>query len=280
MNEIRNPKSKIQNRLGVGLGFRPQFRSELFLHQENVDFLEITADHYLDATPSKLEELELLKTHFPLIPHGLNLSLGSAEGVDEVYLEKFAKLVEDVQPEWFSEHICFTKSGGTDIGHLAPVPFTKEAIAVLVRNIKRVKAVIKTPFILENITYMFRYPNSEMPESEFLRRILEQTDCGLLLDVTNLYINAVNHGYDWRKFLDELPLEKVVQLHFVGGHKHKNLLIDSHSQRTQNEIFEVFGEVCRRSDVKGAILERDENFPPFEMLIEELDEARKIFYQN
>ena len=107
-------------KLGIGIGFREQFRADLFLHQAEIDFLEITADHYLDANAHKQAELELLKEHFLLIPHGLNLSLGSAEGVDEVYLEKFAELVEKVQPAWFSDHICFTKSGGVDIGHLAP----------------------------------------------------------------------------------------------------------------------------------------------------------------
>lgn len=264
------PKTKI------GLGFRPQLKSDIFFHREKIDFLEITADHYLDSTSNKLAELELLKQHFPLIPHGLSLSLGSAEGVDESYLEKFANLVEGVQPEWFSDHICWTKSGGTDIGHLSPVPFTHESLKVLIRNILHVKGRIKTPLILENITYMFRYPSAELDEPEFLRILLDETDCGLLLDVTNLYINSKNHNYDWRKFLDKLPLERVVQLHFVGGHKHKNYLIDSHSQKTQTEIWEVFQEVCARADVKGAILERDENFPPFTEILEELKTAREF----
>lgn len=263
-------------KLGVGLGFRPQFRGELFLNQDKVDFLEITADHYIDSNPQKIEELSLLKQHFPLIPHGLSLSPGSAEGLDEIYLEKFARLVEDIQPEWCSDHICFTKSGGVDIGHLSPVPFTREAVNVLVRNIKRIKSRIKTTLILENITYTFRYPNAEMTETEFLRRVLEESDCGLLLDVTNLYINSVNHKFDWRAFLDELPMERVVQLHFVGGERHGGLLIDSHSEQTQDEIWEVYREVCARADVKGAILERDENFPPFESLVSELETARKI----
>lgn len=260
----------------IGVGFRPQFKSEIFLHREKIDFLEITADHYLDATAQKLAELELLKQHFSLIPHGLSLSLGSAEGVDESYLEKFAALVENVQPEWFSDHICFTKSGGINIGHLSPVPFTTESLKVLVRNILHVKNRIKIPFILENITYMFRYPFAEMDEAEFLKILLNETDCGLLLDVTNLYINSVNHQFDWRKFLDTLPLERVVQLHFVGGHQHKNYLIDSHSQKTSNEIWEVFQEVCSRADVKGAILERDENFPPFNEILDELQTAREL----
>lgn len=275
MTNAQIPFSEL-SKLGSGIGFRPNFRAELFLNREKVDFLEITADHYIDSTPQKLAELRLLKEHFPLIPHGLSLSLGSAEGLDEIYLEKFAALVEEIQPEWCSDHICFTKSGGIDIGHLSPVPFTCEAVDVLVKNIERVKSRIKTPLILENITYTFRYPQAEMSETEFLTKVLEESDCGLLLDVTNLYINSVNHGFDWRRFLDEIPLERVVQLHFVGGHQHGNILIDSHSQQTQAEIWEVFREVCRRTEVKGVILERDENFPPFAMLLEELATAKMI----
>lgn len=263
-------------KLGVGLGFRPHFKGELFLHREQVDFLEITADHYMDAGPEKLEELELLKRHFPLIPHGLSLSLGTADGIDEGYLEKLAALIGSIRPAWWSEHICFTTAGGIDIGHLAPVPFTSESVNTLVKNIRKVKDVIDVPLILENITYMFRYPHSEMDEAEFLKKVLEETDCGLLLDVTNLYVNSVNHNYDWRRFLDVLPMDRVVQLHFVGSHKQGHRLIDSHSEDTQDEIWEVFSEVCQRTEIKGAILERDENFPRFAEIIKEVSIAREL----
>ena len=136
------------------------------------------------------------------------------------------------------------------------------------------KDVIKKPLILENITYMVRFPSSEMSEAEFISKILEETDCGLLLDVTNLYINSRNFDFDWRKFLDEIPLERVVQLHFVGSHRHGNKLIDGHSHKTENEIWEVYREVCQRCDVKGAILERDGNFPPFQEILDEIETAR------
>ncbi len=266
--------------LGVGIGFREPFRADLFLHQDKIDFLEITADHYFDANAKKLEELNLLDEHFPLIPHGLNLSLGSAEGVDEIYLEKFAALVEQLNPKWFSDHLCFTKSNGVNIGHLAPVPYTNEAVKVFVRNIRRVKDRIKTPLILENITYNVRFPSSEMPESKFIKTILEETDCGLLLDITNLYINSKNFDVDWRKVLDELPLERVVQLHFVGVHQHENRLIDAHANRMNDEIWEVFRAVCERCNVKGAILERDENFPPFAEILDEIETAQTIFEKS
>lgn len=263
--------------LGIGLGFREPFRADLFLNQDKIDFLEITADHYFDANPKKIEELNLLKEHFPLIPHGLNLSLGSAEGIDEQYLEKFAELVEKLDPAWFSDHLCFTKSNGINIGHLAPVPYTNEAVKIFVRNISRVKDAIKKPFILENISYNVRFPSSEMSEAEFITKILEETDCGLLLDITNLYINSTNFGVDWRKVLDELPLERVVQLHFVGFHRHGTRLVDAHSNKTDDEIWEVFSEVCRQCDVKGAILERDDNLPPFAEILEEIETAKSIF---
>jgi uncharacterized protein len=276
MSEIRNPKTKIQNRLGVGVGFRERFRADIFLNQDKIDFLEITTDHFLDANAQKLEELKLLKEHFPLVPHSLELSLGSAEGIDGEYLEKVARLVEFVEPEWFSDHLCFTKSGGVKIGHLAPVPYTKEAVKVFVRNISKVKARIKTPLILENITYLVRFPSSEMPESAFLKTILEETDCGLLLDVTNLYINSRNFGFEWRRFLDEIPLNRVVQLHFVGSQRHGKRLIDAHADKTEDEIWQVFAEVAKRCDINGAVLERDDNFPPFREILEELETARSL----
>jgi uncharacterized protein (UPF0276 family) len=276
MAENQKPKSKVQKRPRVGVGFRERFRAEIFLNQEKIDFLEITTDHYLDAKASKIEELKLLKEHFPLIPHSLELSLGSAEGIDEEYLEKVAELVEFVQPEWFSDHLCFTRSGGVKIGHLAPVPYTKEAIKVFVKNIKKVKSRVKTPLILENITYLVRFQSSEMSEAGFIKAVLEETDCGLLLDVTNLYINSQNFGFDWRKFLDEIPPERIVQLHFVGSHQHGTRLIDAHADKTEEEIWQVFAEVSRRFDIKGAILERDENFPPFREILEELETARNI----
>ncbi|MBC7898487.1 MAG: DUF692 domain-containing protein [Saprospiraceae bacterium] len=263
-------------KLGVGLGFREPLRSNIFLHRASIDFLEITTDHYIDAAPQKLIELDLLNQHFPLIPHSLDLSLGSAEGISEEYLAKVAEVVERVNPAWFSDHICFTGSNGTKLGHLAPVPYTDEALKVFVQNVTRVKKRITVPLILENITYDLRYPSSAMSEAAFIRKVVEETDCGLLLDVTNLYINSRNHGYDWREFLDILPLERVVQLHYVGSLERGNRLIDAHSTETEEEIWEVFREVCRRTVVKGSVLERDENFPAFTEIVSELGKAREI----
>src|SRR5688500_14066890 len=154
--------------LGAGFGFREPYLGELFLNRDKVDFLEITVDHFMDPTPEKRRELELLADHYTLIPHGLNLSLGSADGLDDTYLRKFARIVARVNPPWWSEHICFTRAGGIEIGHLAPLPFTKEAIETLCRNIAAARRVIPVPLILENITYNVRIPGAGMTEAQFL----------------------------------------------------------------------------------------------------------------
>lgn len=262
--------------LGVGLGFREPFKSDLFLNRQQVDFLEIVAEHYLDAPLPKQQELELLAAHFPIIPHGINLSLGSADGLDAEYLGKLAALIKQLNPPWWSDHICFTKAGGIDIGHLSPLPYTKEAVEVLCRNIAEVRRWIDVPLILENITYMVTLPGAEMTEAQFLAEVVERADCGLLLDVTNLHTNAVNHGYDVDNFLQELPWERVVQLHFVGGHWHDGLLIDSHSQSTPVEVWQLMDAVLAKVAVKGIVLERDENLPSFAELLGELQQARQL----
>jgi len=264
--------------LGVGMGFREPYRSDLFLHRQDVDFLEITADHYMDTGLEKQEELDLLAAHFTLIPHGLNLSLGSAEGLDASYARKFARLIRRLNPPWWSEHIAFTRAGGVDIGHLSPVPFTHEAIEVLVRNIAEMRSHLEmdVPLILENITYMVEMPGAEMNEAQFLAELLAKANCGLLLDVTNLYTNAINHGHDLQAIVEQLPLERVVQLHFAGGFWHEGVLIDSHSHATPPQVWELMEEIVARAPVKGIILERDEELPSFAELREEMQRAREI----
>jgi len=262
--------------LGSGLGYRPQFRAELFENRPRVDFLEIIADHYFDASPEKLAELDLLAAHFPLVPHGLDLSLGSAEGLDPNYLNKFAMLIARINPPWFSEHLCFTKAGGVSIGHLAALPFTHAAVDAVARNVDRLRKTIKIPLLLENITAVVAVPGAQMDEAEFLSRVLERTGCGWLCDVANLYANAVNHGVDIEAGFERWPWDRVVQVHYAGGRWEDGALIDSHDRATAKEVWTLFERVVARAPVKAAVLERDENLPPFAELLAETDHARTI----
>jgi uncharacterized protein len=262
--------------LGVGFAFREPFLTELFRYRESVDFLEITADHYFDAPAEKSDELDLLARHFPIIPHGLDLSLGSAEGIDEDYLSAIADIVARLDPPWWSEHIAFTRAGGVPIGHLAPLPWTRDAVDVVARNVDRVRSRIRTPLILENITTPIIWPGNEMDEAEFLTTVLDQTGCGLLCDVTNLYTNAVNHGQDLDDLIARWPWDRVVQLHFAGGNWHNGTLIDSHAYPTPPEVWTVLDSAVERAPVCGIILERDENLPPMAELLAELKQAKMI----
>lgn len=260
--------------LGSGVGFRPQFRAELFAHRDQIDFLEIIADHYFDASREKLDELELLKSHFPLVAHGLDLSIGSAEGLDMRYVEKMATLIERINPPWWSDHLCFTRAGGVSIGHLASLPYTQEAIDVVARNVEHLRRRIKTPLILENITCVVRIPGGDMDELEFLSRTLEATGCGWLCDVANMHVNAKNFGVDLDAAFERWPWDRLVQIHYAGGREREGVLIDSHDAATSDEVWALYDRIVARAPVKAVILERDERMPPFGELIDEVARAR------
>ena len=212
-----------------------------------------------------------------MIPHGLDLSLGSAEGLDHAYLDRVAALIERVDPPWWSEHVAFTRAGDYAIGHLAPLPFTTEALDTMSANIEQVRERIAVPLILENITYTLDFGEQQLSEAAFLRELCERTDCGLLLDVTNLRLNALRHAYNEGDFLSALPLDRVVQLHFVGAERVGEEWVDSHGAAMSAELWDLFGQVVSKTpNLKGAVLERDKNFPPFGEILAELDEARRL----
>jgi len=261
--------------LGAGLGYRAPLRGGIFQHRHELPVLEIIADDYLDPTPEQLDELTLLAEHFIVLPHAIGLSLGSAEGLDPVYLERLANLIAHLKPPWWSEHISFTRAGGIDIGHLTPLPFTQEAVDTLAHNVATVRRVIRTPLILENSAATFTLPG-EMDEAAFITAVVSSTQCGLLFDITNLHVNACNQGYDARAALDRLPLEHVVQLHFTGGHRRIDLEIDSHSHPTPEPVWTLLAEVCRRTPVRAAILERDQRLPPIGELLNEVRRAQQL----
>ncbi|MFM7199223.1 MAG: DUF692 domain-containing protein [Myxococcota bacterium] len=273
------PHEHTKTRPLTGIGFRPRFRQDIFLHRAEVEVLELTLDHYLLTTWEKQEELALLQANFTLIPHGLHLSLGSAEGLDLDYLKRVAKLIRKLDPPFWSEHIAFTHADGREIGHLMPLPFSREAIRVVCRNLETVRRFIPHPLLLENIAALFRMPGGELSEAQFLSELVEKSGCDLLLDVMNLHANALNHGEDAQTMLNHLPLEKVRQLHFVGGHLSGGKLIDSHAHPTPEAVWLLMEKVMQHAPIEALILERDENFPPFAELAAELRRAQ-VMWKN
>ncbi|MDQ3109821.1 MAG: DUF692 domain-containing protein [Bacteroidota bacterium] len=262
--------------LGTGIGFRPELKSFIFLNRDKIDFLEIIADHYIDVPESKWEELSFLKKHFTLIPHAINLSLGSADGINEAYLEKLIRVIDFIQPPYWSEHISYTQSHGYDIGHLSPVIFSNEFLAVLEKNILYVKSKTSCPLILENITYHIEFAGREYNDAAFLNTLCEKTGCGLLLDITNAFINSKNLGFDPLAFIDELNAETITQLHYVGYEDSPSQVIDTHARQTQPEIFALMEHVLKRHTPKGILLERDDRFELADELIADLTRAKEI----
>ena len=263
--------------LGVGLGFRTHFKADLFRNPASVDFLEITADHFMFADRQKIRELELLREQFTLIPHGLDLSLGSACGIDDSYAREFAKLINKIQPPYWSEHIAFTRHENINIGHLSPVVFSRESLDVFRKNIEKMRQLTDCPLVLENITVPFYFPQSEMSESDFLHHLLNENDCGLLLDLTNVYTNAHNHKFDATAFIRSLPTDRVIQLHLAGGYVQAGgIMIDSHSDTVSEAVLNLLRDLLHFCRPKAVIIERDEKIPPFESLRNEIAIVKNI----
>jgi uncharacterized protein (UPF0276 family) len=267
-------------RLGAGLSYRHPFQDELLHKQSEVDFIEIIGDNYLDAPPEKLDELALLAEHFTVVPHFTNLSLGSAEGLDQRYLEKVCLLIKQLAPPWWSEHIGFTRAGGVCLGHPAPLPFTKEAVEMITQNIIAARRAIATPLILENVCSPLVWPGAEMDEPAFISEVLFNSGCGLLLDVTNIHTHSTNLGGDPAAFLDKLPLDRVVQVHFSGSHESKGRLVDSRTQPVPESIWKLLALAVACAPVRSICLERDDNLPPLPEMLWEVERARAIGRQH
>jgi uncharacterized protein len=262
-------------RLGVGLGYRQPLHGDILANVDRIDFLEIISDQYLYVAPDRYDRLRGLRERFPIVPHGVGLSIGTAGPLDTDYLDRLAGVVAACGAPWFSDHLSFTKVPDTDIEQLMPLWFTQESLDAVCRNLNQLKSRIDTPFLLENITYYFPIPDSEMTEAEFITRVVEETDTGLLLDLNNVWVNSVNHGFDPYEFLRSIPLHRTVQIHLAGGQVVDSLLIDTHSRPVQEPVWDLLSYVLARVPVKAILLEWDQDWPAFEQLLAHLDRARR-----
>ncbi|WP_283136933.1 DUF692 domain-containing protein [Rhizohabitans arisaemae] len=262
--------------LGSGLGYRPELSETITRAGDRIDWLEVITENHLFAPAEQREHLRELARRFPIVPHGVELSLGSPREPDGEYLRALAELVDEVDAPWFSDHLCFTRTDQVALGLLAPLPRTRELARDLARKAQRIQDSVGVPFLVENITY---YVDLATPigEAQFITEFLEHCDCGLLLDLANLDINARNHGFDPIGFLDSIPVERVVQVHLAGGIDGRGgeLSIDSHGESVPERVWALLTELLARTRIRATLVERDQNFPddPAELLAE-VDRAR------
>ncbi|MBI3898016.1 MAG: DUF692 domain-containing protein [Gammaproteobacteria bacterium] len=241
----------------LGIGYRRELARWIDTRPAQISCLEITAEHFFDAGEERLKEL---RRDYPLFVHGLGLSLGTPGPLDAETLAQFVRVVKAADPLWISEHVAFTRTADVDLGHLNPVLPTEETLAIFADHARELLERCNKPLILENITSHLRLDGT-MPETEFLNRLCDRSGCGLLLDVTNLYINARNHNFDPEQWLHEIDPKRIVQLHVVGYSKHNGRWEDLHAEAIQEDLLVLIANVLDYAPVQAVIVERDHHFP-------------------
>lgn len=261
--------------LGFGLGLRaPHYDIILDTRPKAVDWFEIISENFMETHKGYWDFLHDLRRDYPIIMHGVSLSIGSTDALDRDYLKKLKALADFLQPPWISDHLCWTGVKGKNTHDLLPLPYTEESLKHTVSRIKEVQDVLGRNILLENPSTYVEFKTSHIPEWEFLTRIVEEANCGLLLDVNNIYVNSFNHGYDATTYIDAMPADRMVQIHLAG---HRNLsthIIDTHDDHVVDEVWKLYAYTIRRFGAVSTMIEWDDNIPEFNVLLAELDKAR------
>jgi uncharacterized protein len=248
----------------IGIGYRAAIGQWTREHLEHFDVLEITVDHCIDGSKSVEAAIFGLVGRIPLTAHGIGLSIGTDVPLDLDYLDKVAAIVERLQAPAYSEHLAFTRAPGRDLANLLPVPKTEAVAESIIAKVRTVQSRVAVPFLLENISYLFEWPDSDLSDAEFLNLICRETGAGLLLDVENLFLNAHNHGFDPYTFLDALPADLVKEVHVAGGMTvckdflQRPFLADSHSHPVPDGTLDLLDQVLARHTPETIVLERDD----------------------
>jgi uncharacterized protein len=271
--------------LGAGLGYQSDLHNEIVRHADRIDFLEVPSDQFMRNLPAWTDRLLELKRNFTTVAHGIYMSLGDVDGPHLEYLERLGPFIDMLDPVVFSDHIDMGTVPDDDVGkyfHGMQVPFTREQAQVFRHNMGVFADRIRRPLLVENIFYKFVFPMPDtLPEPLFIDTILRDTDYGLLLDVTNVHVNALNLGFDPYAWLEHAPLERTVYIHVAGGEKRiggrwDGRWADTHSQPVPDAVWRMVEFVVARAPVKGILLERDQNYPPMSDLLAEVEIARRI----
>jgi uncharacterized protein (UPF0276 family) len=262
--------------LGFGLGLRPGHYDAVLEGGHRVDWFEVTTENYLVPGGKPLHYLERVRARYPLVMHGVSLSIGSTAPLDLGYLRSVRGLARRIEPAGISDHLCWTGVGGVNLHDLMPLPFTMEAVAHVAGRVRQAQDVLDCQLMLENVSSYVACADAEMTEWEFVAQVSEAADCLLLLDVNNVYVNSVNHGFDARDYLRALPVARVRQLHLAGHSRQGGMLIDTHDAPVAEAVWQLYERAVARFPGAATTLERDDHIPPLAELVAELDHARRL----
>ena len=264
------------NSPGFGLGLRPVHYPDFLREKQPVDWLEIISENYMVPGGKPIAMLDAIRKDYPIAMHGVSMSIGSTDGLNPAYLAELKKLVRHVQPMWVSDHLCWTGVHGRNTHDLLPLPYSEEALRLVVAHVKQVQDILDQRLLLENVSSYLDYRASEMSEWEFLNEVAEQADCLLLLDVNTIYVSSINHGFDALEFLKHIPAERVQQIHLAGHSDHGDYIVDTHDHPVADPVWALYRQACMIFGDVATMIERDDHIPELSELISELNIARNI----
>lgn len=261
---------------GFGLGLRTPHYEAILSEPHEIDWLEVITDNYLVPGGKPLDYLERIRERFPLVMHGVSLSIGSTDPLDFEYLKMVRALAARIEPHWISDHLCWTGVEGRNLHDLLPLPYTEEALSSVVERVSQVQDALGRQILLENVSSYLSYHADEMTEWEFLREVALRADCNILLDINNIYVSSVNHGFDALTYLQAMPKSRVSQLHLAGHSDLGSHLIDTHDHPIVAPVWDLYARAVGLLGDVPTMIERDDNIPELSELVAELDVARSI----
>ncbi len=262
---------------GFGLGLRTEHYADFGTQcPAGIDWLEVISENHLVPGGKPLWQLDRIRALAPMVMHGVSLSIGGTDALDTGYLRSLKALASRVEPAWVSDHLCWTGVRGRNLHDLLPLAQTEAMLRHLVPRISQVQDLLGRRLVLENVSSYVQFAANEMAEHEFVAELARRADCLLLLDVNNVYVSSVNHGFDAHAYIDAMPAERVVQLHLAGHTQQDGLLIDTHDAPVCAEVWQLYAHTLRRIGQRPTMIERDDHLPPLAELVTELDMARGI----
>lgn len=260
--------------LGLGLGLRSVHFAHILEHQPEVDWFEVISENFMDSQGRPRYILEQIAERYPIVMHGVSLSIGSTDPLNFDYLQKLKSLAADVRPRWVSDHVCWTGVAAQNTHDLLPIPFTEETLRHVSERVQVVQDYLERPLVLENPSSYIEFQGSTMGEAEFISRLAENTQCGLLLDVNNVYVSSFNHDLDPAEFIRALPHERIVQFHLAGHTNYVTHLIDTHDGQVIDPVWALYRLAHELTGGVSTLLEWDANIPPFPELHAEVLKAK------
>ncbi len=262
-------------RLGFGVGLRRPHYTHVVEQHPRIGWFEVISENFMVSGGRPLQVLQKVREHYPIVLHGVSLSIGSTDPLNRDYLKQLSWLARRFQPAWISDHLCWTGVGGHNLHDLLPLPYTEEALRHVVRRIREVQEILARPILIENVSSYLEFTGSTLSEWEFLAAVADRADCGILLDINNIYVSAFNHHFDPLTYIDAVPRERVVQFHLAGHSDHGTYLLDMHDHPIREEVWSLYEYAVRRFGKVSTLIEWDDNIPDFGVLAATADEARR-----